>query len=413
MKKLLLATTMLVTAGTYAAADVSVSGDARMGVVNSYDKDTKDNVTTFSNRMRIKFSGSGTTDGGLSFGGSFRANDAAGAKAGTSGSTFISGAFGKVTFGDVDSGDNAAVGQLASVGYTGLGSGNSISYAADAGGDNGLPGDMSSYSGARVLYTNTFGGVTLNVSSAQLTDGGASSYGIGGSYAVGALTVGVGYGIVDGGTSKGLNAYDTEDIPAVLASTTSGVTTEATPASYHGYYPTRDLDTSVTDMSLSASYVVGATTIKGIYQSKTIESTAEARTAVAYVARTFTAATGATVTAATALVRNHAAIDLSSTATSMGLSVVHKINAISVTAYGISTDVQADTDLGDDATLSRYGVGVSYDLGGGASISGGWAGIDVQVPTAITTATTDGALQKYTLATETRNQFDLGVSLSF
>ena len=208
MKKLLLATTMLVTAGTYAAADVSVSGDARMGVVNSYDKDTKDNVTTFSNRMRIKFSGSGTTDGGLSFGGSFRANDAADAKAGTAGSTFISGAFGKVTFGDVDSGDNAAVGQLASVGYTGLGSGNSISYAADAGGDNGLPGDMSSYSGARVLYTNTFGGVTLNVSSAQLTDGGASSYGIGGSNAVGALTVGVGYGTVDGGTVKGLKAYD-------------------------------------------------------------------------------------------------------------------------------------------------------------------------------------------------------------
>ena len=61
MKKLLLATTMLVTAGHYAAADVSVSGDGRMGVVNAYDKDTKDNVTTFSNRMRIKFSGSGTT----------------------------------------------------------------------------------------------------------------------------------------------------------------------------------------------------------------------------------------------------------------------------------------------------------------------------------------------------------------
>ena len=32
MKKLLLATTMLVTAGTYAAADVSVLGDGRMGM---------------------------------------------------------------------------------------------------------------------------------------------------------------------------------------------------------------------------------------------------------------------------------------------------------------------------------------------------------------------------------------------
>ena len=260
MKKLLLATTMLVTAGTYAAADVSVSGDARMGVVNAYDKDTKGNVTTFSNRMRIKFSGSGTTDGGLSFGGSFRANDAAGAKAGTSGSTFISGAFGKVTFGDVDSGDNAAVGQLASVGYTGLGSGNSINYAADAGGDHGLPGEMTDYSGARVLYTNTFGGVTLNVSSAQLTDGGASSYGIGGSYAVGALTVGVGYGTVDGGTVKGLKAYDDETGTAVAASAGDA----GLAATTAGYFETRPIDTTVTDISASVSYVLGASTIKGI-----------------------------------------------------------------------------------------------------------------------------------------------------
>jgi outer membrane protein OmpU len=386
---------MLVTAGHYAAADVSVSGDGRMGVVNAYDKDTKDNVTTFSNRMRIKFSGSGTTDSGLSFGGSFRANDAAGAKAGTSGSTFISGAFGKVTFGDVDSGDNAAVGQLASVGYTGLGSGNSINYAADAGGDKGLPGEMTDYSGARVLYTNTFGGVTLNLSSAQLTDGGASSYGIGGSYAVGALTVGVGYGTVDGGTVKGLKAYDDETGTAVTASAGDA----GLAATTAGYFETRPIDTTVTDISASVVYVLGASTIKGIYQQSTVDGTADARLDAGSTAKD--------------IVHGHAAIDLSSTATSMGLSVVHKINALSVTAYGISTEVSADTDLGDDATLSRYGVGVSYDLGGGASISGGWAGIDVQVPTAATGSTTDGALQKYTLATETRNQFDLGVSLSF
>ena len=84
----------------FAAADVAVSGDGRMGIVST------DGDSLFSSRMRIKFSGSGTTDAGLSFGGSFRANDASGAKSGTSGSVFISGAFGKISMGDVDSGDN-------------------------------------------------------------------------------------------------------------------------------------------------------------------------------------------------------------------------------------------------------------------------------------------------------------------
>ena len=35
MKKILLATTMLASVAGYAAADVSVSGDARMGVVST------------------------------------------------------------------------------------------------------------------------------------------------------------------------------------------------------------------------------------------------------------------------------------------------------------------------------------------------------------------------------------------
>jgi len=395
MKKLLLATTMLVTAGSYAAADVSISGDARMGVVNKYDDASKGNVTTFSNRMRVKFSGSGTTDSGVSFGGSFRANDAVGAKAGTSGSAFISGGFGKITMGDVDSADNASVGQLASVGYTGLGTGNEISYAADAGGDNGLPGDFMDYSGARVLYTNSFGGVTLNLSSAQLTDGGVTAYALGGSYAMGALTVGLGYGAVDNATIKGLKAYDTRTGTAVVA-TPGNAGLAATTA---GYFETSPLDASVTDLSLSASYALGATTIKGIYQQKTIEGTAAAR-----------ADSGTT---AKDIVHGHAAIDLSSTADSMGLSVVHKINTLSLTAYGISTNVSADRDLGDDATLTRYGVGASYDLGGGATITGGWSGIDVQLPTANTYSAADGSLQQYTLKTETRDQFDLGVNLSF
>ena len=363
MKKLLLATTMLVTAGHYAAADVSVSGDAYMGVVSS------DSVTTFKNRMRIKFSGSGTTDSGLSFGGSFRAADAVGAKEGTSGSTYISGGFGKISMGDVDSGDN--VGQLDAVGYTGLGDGNSISYSADAGGDNGIPGDFKDAGGARVLYTYSTGPVTLNASSAQLTDGGSTSYGVGAIYAAGNLTVGAGYGMVDGGT-LGVKFYNS-----------SSSATDKFDAKTIA-------DASVTDATVSATYVMGATTVKGIYQLKSLDASSAAATA-------------------------QKALEVAASVTSMGLSVTHKLGAVSLAAYGISSELDGDTLGTETATVSRYGIGASYDLGGGATIAGGWASVDqAKVAAAATpSGVATGDVQLSTVTSETINKFDLGINLSF
>jgi outer membrane protein OmpU len=381
----------------FAAADVSVSGDARMGVVST------DGVATFSNRARIKFSGSGTTDGGLAFGGSFRSHESVGANAGTSGSAFISGAFGKITMGSVDSGDAASVGQLASVGFAGLGSGNSISYAADAGGDNGLPGALADAGGAKVLYTYSAGALTVNASTAQMTDGGATAYGIGGSYAAGALTVGLGYGVVDGGRITGLRVYDAATVAGVAATGTVDLVgaayVAAIPAVNAGFYETTALDASVTDLSLSVAYVMDNTTIKAIYQTKTLEASAAARAAV--------------TTSAAAFVHDHNAIALSTTATSMGMSIVQKMDALSLTAYGINTTVDADSDLSaDDPTVSRYGIGFGYDLGGGASVAGGWATVDALVATAIA-GTTNLAQETYTLTSVSHDQFDLGVSFSF
>jgi outer membrane protein OmpU len=380
----------------FAAADVSVSGDGRMGVVSS------DGVMTFTNRARIKFSGSGTTDGGLAFGGSFSAHEAAAAEAtGNSGSVFISGAFGKIKMGSVDSGDSASVGQLAGVGLTSLGSGNSISYAADKGGDGGLPGTFADAGGAKVLYTYSAGALTINASTAQMTDGGATAYGIGGSYAAGALTVGLGYGVVDGGRITGLRVYDASTAAGVAAVGTPDLVTyvAATPAVKAGFYETTALDASVTDLSLSVAYVMDNTTIKAIYQNKTVEASAAARAAV--------------TTSAAAFVHDHSAIALSATATSMGLSVVQKMDALSLTAYGINTTVDADSDLSaDNPTVSRYGIGFGYDLGGGASVVGGWATVDALVPAAIA-GTTDLALETYTLTSVSADQWDLGLSFSF
>lgn len=399
MKKILLATTILSMSAGFAAADVAVSGDARMGVVSNGD------AAVFSNRIRVKFSGSGTTDGGLAFGGSFRANEASLAEsAGTKGSTFISGAFGKISFGSLDSGDAASVGQLASVGWDGAGYGNSISYAADAGGDNGFPGALSDAGGARVLYTYSAGALTINASTTQLTDGGATAYGIGGSYASGALTLGVGYGSVTGGSITGLNAYDTTTGTAIagVVGTTTVAAVAPIAAAGAGYYETSALDASITDISLSAAYVMDNTTIKAIYQIKTLEASADARAAAA----------GTAVT----IVRGHDAISLSSTATSMGLSVVQKMDALSLTAYGINTTVEADANLSDDKpTVSRYGIGFGYDLGGGASVSAGWATVDALVPAVVAAGSgvAQDDLEAYTLTSVSADTWDLGLNFSF
>lgn len=133
MKKLLLASTaaLVATAGV-AAADVTLSGDGWMGV--TYDGSD----FAYRSRARVTFTLSGETDTGLAFGGSFRADNAAattvtstctttgtvtgttpgthpinatttctnsnsgGAVNGLAGSVFISGAFGKLSMGDVD-----------------------------------------------------------------------------------------------------------------------------------------------------------------------------------------------------------------------------------------------------------------------------------------------------------------------
>ncbi|NBO20979.1 MAG: porin, partial [Rhodobacteraceae bacterium] len=49
MKKILLATTVLVAGASYAMADVSVSGDGRMGILNT------NGTATFSERARVSF----------------------------------------------------------------------------------------------------------------------------------------------------------------------------------------------------------------------------------------------------------------------------------------------------------------------------------------------------------------------
>lgn len=219
MKKILLASTVLVAASAAAHAEVSLSGDARMGITAGAGKDA-----TFSSRARVKFTAAGETDGGLSYGASFRAADAAGAAAGTAGSVSVSGAFGSIAMGDNDSAANTVVGNVSGVGFTGLGDKNELGYLG-AGKPN-------------VLYTYTSGALTFAASVGQLgqtptktakqdataalpgyaaVDTNADAVSVGVKYSTDAYSVSLGYETADYDSVAGapLSATDPDDIISV------------------------------------------------------------------------------------------------------------------------------------------------------------------------------------------------------
>jgi outer membrane protein OmpU len=101
------ATTALVAFAGAAAADVTISGSAEMGFATGNNQAT----TTFHQSVDVRFSMSGTTDNGLSFGavvdlddvgerGTAGTGDIAGAFADFT--VFVSGDFGRLTMGDTD-----------------------------------------------------------------------------------------------------------------------------------------------------------------------------------------------------------------------------------------------------------------------------------------------------------------------
>ncbi len=143
MKRYLLATGILaLSAGVAAAQGVTISGDARMGL--AYDTQPQlegSNVSKWqmTSRARVEFTLSGQTDTGLTFGASFRvdnASEAAGNTNMTDGEVFISGAFGTLTMGNPDSAALSRVGDLAFTSLTDLGDPYEMVYISRQQGDS-------------------------------------------------------------------------------------------------------------------------------------------------------------------------------------------------------------------------------------------------------------------------------------
>ena len=332
MKKVLLASTALVLSAGVAAADMTVSGDGRMGIINNFDPD---NTIGFTSRFRAIFTGSGETDGGLSFGGTIRADNAGGLSvddpdpangvqasdlvpgggaAGVAGSVFISGDFGTLTMGDVSGAPEAAVGDVSGVGLTGLGDLNEMTYLSNRA--------ANSRSAAR--YDYSFGAFGFHVSADNPVSYPSSAdirtenetYGVAVTYSGDWFSAGLGYETRDG--TRG---------------TTAGVA-------------------GVTDLSPTGDHIIGGVTVdfagatlKGIYGMADLDGLGE--------------------------------LD------QYAVSIDYTFDATTLTAFYAG----GDEELNEEG----YGLGVSYDLGGGASVEAGY------------------------VKSETRDEdaFDFGVSMRF
>ena len=310
MKKVLLATSVLAMTAGFASAEVTVSGTARMGVIADFG----DADPAFTSRVRIIFTASGETDSGLSFGATVR-NDQSGVGNTENGDSvvYISGAFGKLSMGDVDGAAAAAVGQVDGVGLTGLSDLNEIAYI--------LGNEDTS-----ALYEYSTGSIGLYFS-AQPNDGN-SNFGVGANYTMGDYKFGIGYENVEDGSTPGGGWPDKIGFGAVWPN-------------------------GATQVVLGADATFGAVTAKARFARYDEDNST-------------------------------AGMDQAA------LSVTYTADALAVTGF-YSNFRGTDGYDGDDADF--YGVGASYDLGGGATVVGGYSSADYG-------AGSDDA-------------FDLGLSFSF
>jgi outer membrane protein OmpU len=158
-------------------------------------------ATSAQNRMRFSFKGTGETDGGISFGVSGRFEQS---NSSTAGSQFVSGAFGKISMGDLDGADeSAAGGGVSGVGLTGLSDTNDFAYASSShnlGYEYSASGITFGYSTNTAVttgsnsafglkYTGDMGGATVTIGLGQAKIGTATQGSMSASVSTGGLTI--------------------------------------------------------------------------------------------------------------------------------------------------------------------------------------------------------------------------------
>lgn len=274
MKKVLLATTVLAMSATVAAAEVSISGSARMGVAYNSESRTGNDVG-FTSRARVQFNLSGESDNGLAFGASVRADQANNANGGvaggdvngmgnqSAGSVFVSGAFGKISMGDVDGAAEKVTGDLYGVGLTNLSDLNENVFLSN--------NNASDRTAARYDYTTAGFTFALSADNPQndpreangvvtaRNDGTGSTYSVGVGYAVDAYKFGLGYETRDFVAVGSTTSISQEQIIASAEGTFGDVSVKAV----YGDFDNAALDKQY---GLSAKYKVDALTVVGYHR---------------------------------------------------------------------------------------------------------------------------------------------------
>ena len=179
MKKILLATSVLVGTAGIAAADVNISGGARFGVL--YNGFT--GLWDLTNRFTLNLDGSGETDGGLAFGGRVRIRAESGAAGAVSGSNaWIESNGLRLTVGNINGAIESMAGLYTNnVGLTGLGW---HGVVTNYWGLVAVPGPGIAYWGWDAF-----------------SSGGAGTMGVAVDYTMGDLAVHASYGTVSGYTA--------------------------------------------------------------------------------------------------------------------------------------------------------------------------------------------------------------------
>ena len=184
----LIATTALVATAGIANAEVAVSGAAKAGLVYNSEAITS---TRLLSSATVVFDASGESDGGLTFG--FNANIIItnnGSVDNDDTTVYMSGAFGKISFGAVAEADEVA--GLSDIGWDGL----DVDDVAEALVGDEL-GDLYSVGlGHNVNYTYATGPVVFSLSGQVATGHGTDnvkSYAAGIKYSFGDAYVGLGY----------------------------------------------------------------------------------------------------------------------------------------------------------------------------------------------------------------------------
>lgn len=275
MKKVLFATTALIATAGIASAEVSVSGWAEMGIEkasadNAGTANIDESKTRFFQDYNVKFSMSGTTDGGMTFGANVELTDVKvnGVNDDNGTDVYIKSAFGNLTLGNTDGAMDWA---MEEVGVAASIADNNTGHA----GYNGDYGD-GEYNGQILRYDNTFGDFGVAISTEmQLANAAAApgnntknGFAIGGKYAIDMggtkVNLGVGYqtfvqGAAGATWRTGWNAGDNITITGISASANfNGIIAKA---EYSMFNNTTTANTNVKHTGIGLGYKMDALTI--------------------------------------------------------------------------------------------------------------------------------------------------------